>query len=142
MDRAGIASHIGFWFKTYLSEAGITATDDVNNLGPIISETFRAMGKSDYTDPFVETETTLAAATLAQAEYRFMLFVVNTLGSEFDVSTGGDAFRLEQVWQHAQKKLEETKALVEKYFGPSLEYTDESGSPFIMLDLNFLEESY
>jgi hypothetical protein len=142
MNRADVASHLGLWFSTYLSETGLTAVDNSANLGPVIDATFRAMGFNEADLATAESDD--VQALLAQAEYRLMLLIVNRLGAEIDLGISGDSYRLEQVWQHAQKKLEECRALVEELFGSSLEDSSSSSvdGPFVYIDENFLEPVY
>ncbi len=81
------------------------------------------------------------APVRVQLAYRALRQIVRDLGAtSFDISTGGDSFKLSQLRAAAEKDLAEAKAEVMDRFGTLGVVPAEGSSPFVSIDLNYLND--
>ena len=143
MTRDDIAAFVAARFGVYLSAAARGTTDAAGGLATVIDDALRALGVADAD---LATEATVDALdgedVRVQVAYRAMSQIVRDLGGIFNLSTAGDSFSLYQMRQSAEKDLAEAKAAVLERFGTLGAIPSGSDSPFVVIDTNYLEDTY
>ena len=120
MNRTEAVAYLDDRFADYLSAASRDASDDTGKtLKPVIDDAFRALGYVAADIPTATTDGEEADEDLrVQLAYRALRQIVRDLGAtSFDISTGGDSFKLSQLRAAAEKDLAEAKAEVLDRFG-------------------------
>lgn len=142
MNRDDAAEFIGERYSQYLLAVTREAEDSAGNLKPVIDDAFRALGYVAADIPTATTDGEEADEDLrVQVAYRSMQQIVRDLGAtSFDISTGGDSFKLSQLRAAAEKDLAEAKAAVLERFGTLGVVPAEGSSPFVSIDLNYLDD--
>ena len=143
MDRSEAVAFIDDRYGDYLSAASREASDDAGKtLKPVIDDAFRALGVASADLATAETSGEEADEDLrVQLAYRAMQQIVRDLGAtSFDISTGGDSFKLSQLRAAAEKDLAEAKASVLERFGTLGVVPAEGSSPFVSIDLSYLDD--
>lgn len=142
MDRADAAVYVGERYGQYLLAVTRDATDTAGDLASVIDDAFRYLGVASADLATAETSGEEADEDLrVQVAYRSMQQIVRDLGAtSFDISTGGDSFKLSQLRAAAEKDLAEAKAAVLERFGTLGVVPAEGSSPFVSLDLNYLDD--
>ena len=143
MNRADAAAFIGQRYGAYLSAVTRTAEDSPGNLAPVIDDAFRALGYVAADIPTAETDGSAEADEdlRVQVAYRAMAQISRDLGAtSFDLSTGGDSFKLSQLRAAAEKDLAAAKAEVLERFGTVGMIASDDSSPFVTIDLSFLDD--
>jgi hypothetical protein len=145
VNRAEAVTYLADRYGEYLSAASRAATDaSGKTLRPVLDDAFRALGYVAADIPTATTDGEEADEDLrVQAAYRAMQQISRDLGAtSFDLSTGGDSFRLSQVRAAAEKDLQLATDAVLDRFGTLGIVTGESDNPFVTIDLNFLTEPW
>lgn len=142
MNREDAAEFVGDRFGQYLLAVTRDATDTVGNLKAAIDDAFRALGYVAADIPTATTSGEEADEDLrVQVAYRAMQQISRDLGAtSFDLSTGGDSFKLSQLRAAAEKDLAEAKAEVLERFGTLGVVPADGASPFVSIDLNYLND--
>ena len=143
MDRADAIAFLSDRYGDYLTAASRTATDlSGKTLKPAIDDAFRALGVLAADLATATTDGEEADEDLrVQVAYRAMQQITRDLGAtSFDLSTGGDSFKLSQLRAAAEKDLAEAKAAVLERFGTLGVAPAEGSSPFVSIDLNYLDD--
>lgn len=143
MNRAGAVDFLNDRYSDYLSAASRAASDaSGKTLKPVIDDAFRALGYVAADIPTATTDGEEADEDLrVQVAYRAMAQIVRDLGAtSFDLSTGGDSFKLSQLRAAAEKDLAEAKTAVLERFGTLGVVPAEGSSPFVSIDLNYLND--
>lgn len=143
MNRAEAVEFINDRYSDYLTAASREASDDPGKtLKPVIDDAFRALGYVAADIPTATTSGEEADEDLrVQLAYRAMQQIVRDLGAtSFDISTGGDSFKLSQLRAAAEKDLAEAKAEVLERFGTLGIVPADGASPFVSIDLNYLDD--
>ena len=143
MNRTEAVAYLDDRFADYLSAASRDASDDTGKtLKPVIDDAFRALGYVAADIPTATTDGEEADEDLrVQLAYRALRQIVRDLGAtSFDISTGGDSFKLSQLRAAAEKDLAEAKAEVLDRFGKLGVVPAEGSSPFVSIDLNYLDD--
>ena len=138
MTRDDLAVWLGNRFDRYLTTVSRLAEDSPGNLEAVIDDTLRALGVTylDLPTAVTGSDTEIDDWTI-QGSYRAMLQFKRDLGGTvFDVTTGGDSFKLSQLRIAAEKDLEDTKDAVLERFGTIGTVTPSDASPFWVMDLN------
>lgn len=123
MTRTEAAAFLAARFPDYLSAGNRAATDDadplVKSLRPVIDAALRALGYARADVATAEPDWTGADDDYElQLEYRALLQLARDLGgSLFDVSTGGDSFRLSQLRSAVEKDLATAERALLARFG-------------------------
>ena len=139
MDRAEVAAAVGARLGNTLAGAGLAATDTPGNLREPIDDALRQLGvrAEDLATADVEDST----GFVALVRHRALLLVLDRLADTFDVSTGGDSFKLSQQVANAEKALARAEAELRTLFGaPFWPVGDgtETQTSVTTFDLNFL----
>lgn len=123
MTRAEAAAYLAERFPDYLGAASRAATDDpdplAKSLRPVIDAALRALGfgRADVATAAPDWDGA-ADDYEPQLDYRALLQLARDLGgSLFDVSTGGDSFRLSQLSAAVKADLATAEAAVLARFG-------------------------
>lgn len=143
MNRSEAVAFLDERYSDYLSAASREASDDAGKtLKPVIDDAFRALGYVAADIPTATTDGEEADEDLrVQVAYRAMAQIVRDLGAtSFDLSTGGDSFKLSQLRAAAEKDLAEAKTAVLERFGTLGVVPAEGSSPFVSIDLNYLND--
>ena len=142
MNRDDAAEFVAERYSQYLLAVTRDAEDSVGNLKSVIDDAFRALGYVAADIPTAETDGEEADEDLrVQVAYRAMQQIVRDLGAtSFDISTGGDSFKLSQLRAAAEKDLAEAKAEVLDRFGTLGVVPADGASPFVSIDLNYLND--
>ncbi len=143
MTRAEAATFLGERFSAYLDAVSRTATDSAGNLKPIIDDALRFLG---YTAAAIPT----AAPTdpedeedlRVQVAYRAMAQISRDLATSFDVSTGGDSYRLSQMRAAAEKDLAIAALAVFERFGTLAIVSSDGSSARMTIAYDFLDEAW
>ena len=92
-DRAATLTELNSRYSLLLSQAGIAATDTADGLKPPLDDTAR----------IATANPALAQATLtALARYLTLDRIVERLAAQFDVTTKGDSYKLNQLYTNAK----------------------------------------
>jgi len=143
MDRADAAVYVGERYGQYLLAVTRDATDTAGDLAAaVIDDAFRYLGVASADLATAETSGEEEDEDLrVQLAYRALRQIVRDLGAtSFDISTGGDSFKLSQLRAAAEKDLAEAKAEVMDRFGTLGVVPAEGSSPFVSIDLNYLDD--
>lgn len=142
MNREDAAEFVGDRFGQYLLAVTRDATDTVGNLKSVIDDAFRALGYVAADIPTATTSGEEADEDLrVQLAYRALRQIVRDLGAtQFDVSVDGDSYKLSQLHAAAKADLAEAKAEVLDRFGTLGVVPAEGSSPFVSIDLNYLDD--
>lgn len=143
MTRDEVALYVSERLGAYLSATSRAATDSgAGGLTPAIDDALRALG---YAAADIPTAAPTDAADeedlRVQTLYRVMLQVVRDMGATlFDLSTGVDSFKLSQLRAAAEKDLALAASAVLERFGTVGIVASDSDSPFVTIDLNYLQD--
>jgi len=142
MDRDDAAEFVGDRYGQYLLAVTRDATDTAGDLASVIDDAFRALGVVAADLATASTDGEEADEDLrVQVSYRAMQQIVRDLGAtSFDISTGGDSFKLSQLRAAAEKDLAEAKAAVLERFLTLGVVPAEGADPFNYIDLNYLDD--
>lgn len=143
MDRSEAVAFIDDRYGDYLSAASREASDDAGKtLKPVIDDAFRALGYVAADIPTATTDGEEADEDLrVQLAYRALQQIVRDLGAtSFDLSTGGDSFKLSQLHAAAKAELAEAKEAVMARFLTLGVVPADGASPFVSIDLNYLTD--
>lgn len=143
MNRAEAVAFLDERYSDYLSAASRDASDDAGKtLKPVIDDAFRYLGVASADLATATTDGEEEDEDLrVQLAYRALAQIVRDLGAtSFDISTGGDSFKLSQLRAAAEKDLAEAKAAVMDRFLTLGVVPAESSSPFVSIDLNYLDD--
>jgi len=142
VNRAEAADWVGERYGQYLLAVSREAEDSAGNLKSPIDDALRALGYVAADIPTATTSGEEADEDLrVQLAYRALQQIVRDLGAtSFDISTGGDSFKLSQLRAAAEKDLAEAKAEVMARFGTLGVVPAEGSSPFVSIDLNYLDD--
>lgn len=143
MDRSEAVAFLDDRYSDYLTAASRDATDlSGKTLKSAIDDAFRALGVASADLATAETSGEEEDEDLrVQLAYRAMQQIVRDLGAtSFDISTGGDSFKLSQLRAAAEKDLAEAKTAVLDRFGTLGVVPAEGSSPFVSIDLNYLDD--
>ncbi len=135
MTRAEIVTLLGAWYSELLADAGLLPADSSGNLKQPVDAALRGLGIA--TASLATAVPDDDVGFFAQAEYHTLRRIVRVLATRFDVTTGGDSYRLRQSFENATALLAEAEAAVLAMFGSLVPTTDDGG--IVALDLNFLE---
>ncbi len=136
MTRAEVAAQVAIRLSAQLADAGLAATDVTNGLKEPIDDALRSLG-------YAEADLATAAPSdapgfILMAKYHTLRLVLEKVADRFDVTTGGDSYRLNQVIANLEKLLARAEADVIRWFG-ALVVADDGG--VIVVDLNYLDPS-
>lgn len=143
MDRSDAATFVGERYGQYLLAVTRDATDTVGDLKSVIDDAFRALGYVAADIPTATTDGEEADEDLrVQVAYRAMQQIVRDLGAtSFDYSDPDGSYKLSQLRAAAVVDLAEAKDAVLERFGTLGIVPADGSSPFISLDLNYLDDS-
>lgn len=104
IDRAGITADLSYRYELLLAQAGIAATDTTGTtLKPVLDQVQRiADANADLSG---DTLTTLA-------RYLLLDRIVERLGTQFDVATSGDSYKLNQLYTNAKQLKESLESVI------------------------------
>ena len=109
MTRADIVGYIAARLGSLVSEAGLAPSDTTGNLKEPLDDALRVMG---YAEADIATANpTDTRYVLICARYQTLLRIQEAIADRFDVSVGGDSFKLQQVIDNVEKLL--AKARIE-----------------------------
>lgn len=134
MTRDEAAVEVGRRLSVVLAEAGIAVADTAGNLKEPLDDALRAMGYAE-TD-LATAESDDAAGLLAMLRYQALRTAEERLAAKFDLSTGGDSFRLSQIAANVRALLARAEADAIALFG-SLVMAANGG--LVLLEMPFLE---
>jgi len=144
MTRDDAASYLGARFSAYLAAVSRGVSDAPGALGEVIDDALRALGyaEADLSTAEAANQSERTDWTV-QLVYRALLQLSRDLGAVFDVSTGGDSFRLSQMRVAVEKDLASAEAAVLARFGTTdvLDPDDTSGG-IVTVDTNYLDECW
>ncbi len=108
MTRADIVGYLAARLGSLVAEAGMAASDTTGNLKEPLDDALRGMGyaEADLTT-VVPTDT---RSVLISARYQTLLRIQEAIADRFDVSVGGDSFKLQQVIDNVEKLLAKARA--------------------------------
>jgi hypothetical protein len=141
VNRADGATYLGQRLGAYLSAVNRTAADSSGNVQSVIDDALRALG-------YAAADIATAAPAGEEGEedfrvqliYRAMVQIVRDLGTVFNLSTSGDSFSLNQMRTAAEKDLHLAAAAVLERFGTLGVVASDDDTPFVTIDLNFLDD--
>ncbi len=141
MTRAEAAAYIGERWGEYLLAVDRTASDGSGKtLKPALDDSLRALGYAAVdiptaapTDP--EDEEDLRV----QVAYRAMAQISRDLATSFDVSTGGDSYRLSQMRAAAEKDLALAALAVLERFRTLAVVSTDGRNAVTTLEYDFLD---
>jgi hypothetical protein len=125
--REWVAGEIGIRLATPLADAEMGADDSTTNLKEPIDDALRLLGYGEDDIPTADHGS--AYELLVAVRYTTLRAILERITDRFDITTGGDAFRLSQTIENVKAMLTRAEADLSGI---------ASGDDFYSLDLSFL----
>lgn len=131
--REWVATEIGIRLATPLAGAGMTADDAAGSLKEPIDDALRLLSYAEVDIPTAVPDD--ASGFLALVRWTALKAILERISSQFDLSTGGNSFRLSQVVANVEKLLALAEVDVLAIFGS---HPAEMAAEIVSLDLAYL----
>ena|SRR5215216_6276768 len=132
-DRSWVANEVGIRLATPLAGAGMSADDTAGSLKEPIDDALRLLSYAEDDIPTAIPDD--ASGFLALTRWTTLKAILERISSQFDLSTGGDSFRLSQVVGNVERLLGLAEADVIAIFGS---HPAEMAAEILTLDLAYL----